>query len=695
MISNLKTGSKTFYILLLLILFFIFLSLLYIRQDNIAQRKQFSTHTAILADDIWAFNQASALSYLQLVLKTGHYKTLSVSIPGNNNIVDITCQGLNGLDQFLHKIKLINERSLSADIVYKGQIIGTLFGIQYIRVIYPLFNMLIFFLLILLTALFILHLFNSKNILELQVNERTKNLTESERRFHDLVNLLPEIVIETDLNGKILYANEIAVSQFYLSNDLETQKSWFDFVAPRERERAQKTFLQTLKGKDSGLSKFTALKADGTTFPVLIRSAPIYIDDEIKGTRSIAIDITERHRLEEQLRRDQKMKAIGLMAGGVAHDLNNILSGIVSYPELLLLKIPNNSDMRQPLEAIHKSGLQAADVVSDLLTVARGVAARTEIISPNELINEYVKSPDFHHLQSQNPLCDFKINLDSQLHAISCSPIHIRKCLMNLVTNGAEAINGFGKLSIQTRNHTLHRSLAKGNEILSKGVYVVIAIHDSGSGISVDDIDHIFEPFYTKKIMGRSGTGLGLTVVWNTMRDHGGAVYVSSDQDGTTFELFFPADYTNPKKVSIKTDWNTYKGNGEKILIIDDEPTQRDIAAELLKQLSYSTYSVSSGEEALNYLKDESVDILVLDMLMRPGMNGLQTYEKILQIHPGQKAIITSGFADDEDVKKTIEMGAGTYIPKPYTLEQLGAAVQKEFARYSPVDRKNQSGDQG
>jgi len=680
MISILNIGTRLYYILFLFLISFVIFSFVYIKQDNTAKTKQFNTHTAILADDVWAFNQDSSLTYLQLVLETSHYKTLSISIPGNDNIISVSSRKLSGLDQFLYTIKLINEQSLTSDISYENQIIGTLSGTQYIRVVYPLFNILIFFLLVLLATILMVYLLNSRKLLESQVDERAKNLAASERRFHHLVNLLPEIVVETDLNGKILYANEIAIKQFDFSELPEVPMNLFDFVVPQEKIRAQKKFLETFKNIDSGLTEFTALKTDGATFPALLRSAPIYTDDKTTGVLLIAIDITERHHLEEQLRRDQKMKAIGLMAGGVAHDLNNILSGIVSYPELLLLKYPEDRGLRQPLKAIRKSGLLAAEVVSDLLTVARGVAARTEIVSPNDLIDEYVASPDFQQLESQYPLCSFEVNLHSRLHAISCSPIHVRKCLMNVVTNGVEAIKGSGILSIQTRNRRLHAPLAKGGEILAEGTYVVITIHDSGDGISANDIDHIFEPFYSKKNMGRSGTGLGLAVVWNTMRDHDGAVHVSSDKNGTTFDLFFPAAPKHPEKKPEKISWQSHKGDGEKILIIDDEPSQRDIATKLLEQLGYSTYTVSSGEKALDYLKNESADILLLDMLMIPGMNGRQTYEQILQIHPGQKAIIVSGFADDEDVKKTIVMGAGAYITKPYTLQQLAVAVHKELS---------------
>jgi len=182
----------------------------------------------------------------------------------------------------------------------------------------------------------------------------------------------------------------------------------------------------------------------------------------------IVIDITERQLLEEQLNRDQKMKAIGLMAGGVAHDLNNILSGIVSYPELLLLDMDQENTLRRPLEAIRRSGLEASEVVSDLLTVARGIAASKEITSLNVLIRSYFDSTDFQQLKTRNPLIGFDISLASELRNISCSPIHVRKCLMNLIINAVEAIQGQGTISIVTSNYDQPLPLAKTNKIVPK-----------------------------------------------------------------------------------------------------------------------------------------------------------------------------------------------------------------------------------
>ena len=394
----------------------------------------------------------------------------------------------------------------------------------------------------------------------------------------------------------------------------------------------------------------------------------------------IAIDITDRKQaeeekkvIEEKLRRSQKMEAIGLMAGGVAHDLNNILSGIVSYPELLLLKLPADSPLRKPIKTIQESGNRAAAVVADLLTVARGVASIQEIANINDLVNEYLISAEHIKIKTAKPSVVVKSELAPDLFNISCSSIHIKKALMNLVINAFEAIELSGTIVISTANQYFDAPLKE----IKIGKYVVLSISDDGSGISRDDLERIFDPFYTKKMMGRSGTGLGLTVVWNTMQDHDGYIDVKSNEKGTIFKLYFPAVKDATSKTKEDTESAYLKGNGESILVIDDEQTQREVAYHMLTLLGYEVETVSSGEQAVEYIKKQSVDLLLLDMIMDPGINGRETYEKILNIHPGQKAIIASGWAESAEVKKAKDLGVAKYIRKPYTLAQIGQAIKE------------------
>lgn len=664
--------------------FFVFLavfastSYVYIQKDLERDRKQIKIHATIVADDVWAVNPSGAKPYLQLAMQADSFKSLTVTQSGGEPFVAVESPPLTGSENVLRRLGLIGIKTLSTGIVYNGQPIGTLEGVKYVRTIYPLTNILIFLLLVMLTAVFFIYLFSNRKHLEQQVWERTLNLQKSERRFHDLINLLPEMVWETDHQGNVTYANQLAFQRLGLSGNPDAAVDWFGNIAEEQREMVIGHFHETILGHDLGLREFRAVDKDGAPFPVLLRSAPIIQETAITGTLTIAIDISERYALEEQLRRAQKMKAIGLMAGGVAHDLNNILSGVVNYPELLLMDLPADSPLRRPLEAMRKSGILAAEVVADLLTVARGVAATKTIANPHALIAEYLESPEFLQLASLYPDISCITELDPEIRNICCSPVHVKKCLMNLITNAAEAMNGAGTIAIATSNRHFNTH-APDIDMQLQGDYCVISVRDTGSGIEPQDLRHIFEPFYTKKTMGRSGTGLGLAVVWNTMKDHDGTALVTSGKNGTTFELFFPSTREMNRIAKETIDLSAFRGNGETILVIDDEKQQRDIASRILTTLGYAVSTVSSGEEAIAFLQKTAVDLLILDMIMSPGISGRVTYERILTEHPGQKAILASGFSQSVDVKAALQLGAGGFIGKPYTMEQLGRIVHREL----------------
>jgi len=388
----------------------------------------------------------------------------------------------------------------------------------------------------------------------------------------------------------------------------------------------------------------------------------------------------ERKDLQHQLHRAQKMEALGLLAGGVAHDLNNILSGIVTYPELLLMDLPEDSPLTRPIKTIQESGMRAVNVVADLLTIARGVATGREALNLNTIVTEYLGSPECRELERTHSFVNFKTELDSDLLNMNGSPTHIKKALMNLITNASEAIEGSGTVKISTANRYLDEPV-KGYEDVLHGEHVVLSISDEGTGISPEDLEKIFEPFYTKKVMGRSGTGLGLAVVWNTVQDHKGYINVKSSEKGTLFELYFPVTREKVAAEEKKVPLENYLGNGEKILVVDDDERQREIAGVLLTRLGYVAEAVSSGEEAIEYLKEHPVDLIVLDMVMPRGIDGCETYQQIIKIRPGQKAIIASGYAKTKEVDIALELGAGKYIKKPYILEKMGLAVKEELEK--------------
>jgi signal transduction histidine kinase/CheY-like chemotaxis protein len=391
----------------------------------------------------------------------------------------------------------------------------------------------------------------------------------------------------------------------------------------------------------------------------------------------------EKRDLEKRLLRSKKMEALGLLAGGVAHDLNNVLSGIVSYPELILMDLEMDHPMRSMLLTIQRSGQKAAAIVQDLLALARRGVTSMAVLNLNDaVIQDYLDSPEFEKLCAFHPRVNIKTDLSPDLLNIKGSAIHLKKAVMNLISNAAEAQPDGGSIAIRTENRYLDRPL-RNYEHVTEGDYVVLRIEDEGMGIASEDMERIFEPFYTKKVMGHSGTGLGMAVVWGTVQDHQGYINVESQEGkGTSIELYFPITREAQKVPQEAPSVESYKGHGESVLVIDDVPEQREIVTALLTRLNYRVNAVESGEKALEYLDDHSADILVLDMIMDPGMDGLETYRHILQRHPNQRAVIASGYAENERVREAQRLGAGTYIRKPYTLEKIAVAIKRNLQPY-------------
>ncbi len=417
------------------------------------------------------------------------------------------------------------------------------------------------------------------------------------------------------------------------------------------------------------------LKKDGKFFPVEVYANFL----EFQGQEFMCAftrNISERKTLQLQLEQAQKMEAIGTLAGGVAHDLNNILGGLVGYPDVLLMGLPADSPLRKPLLSVKASGEKAAAIVQDMLTLARRGVDLRSAVNLNEIVNDHLNSPEHARIQQFHAGVRFETRMAPDLPNILGSEIHLSKTIMNLVSNAAEAIHYKGRVVIATFPRVLDAPLV-GFQTIAEGEYAVLRVEDDGTGMSAEDMAKIFEPFYTKKKMGRSGTGLGMSVVSGTVKDHKGFIDLRSiENSGTRFDLYFPVTRTAVNEKSNTFDLAKHLGT-EKILVVDDVREQREVATVLLSQLGYRVETVASGEEAVAYMRQNKADLIVLDMIMDPGIDGLDTYRQIVQLHPRQKAVVASGFSETDRVRQILALGAGAYVRKPYSLERLGVAVRQ------------------
>ncbi len=515
---------------------------------------------------------------------------------------------------------------------------------------------------------------NEKLKEEMRIREKAE---EGLRKYETIVSSSTDFMALVDLSYRVQAINDASLLAFGRSRESVIGKTILQVIDESlSAEIRLYHFDRAFAGQVVKLREWLDFPELGKRYVDIVFTPYRQSNKDIAGCVVISRDITERHELENRLENAQKMELMGTIAGGVAHDLNNILSAIVSYPELLLLQLPQDSLIREPLETIKKSGERAAVIVQDLLTLTRRGVTNIQIVDLNDIIDSFVKSPEWEKIRTFHPNVRIHTHLADAPIPINGSAVHLSKTIMNLVSNAAEAMPDGGGISISTKILDLDPSMIASDNIIP-GKNVLLKVSDEGMGISKDDLKKIFDPFYTKKAMGRSGTGLGLAVVWGTVMDHHGHIEVESNgQTGSTFRLYFPVSDEPVQSTERDMEPFHYKGNGETILIVDDVKEQREIATNILTELGYAVVTADSGEDAISYLRETAVDLVILDMLMPPGMDGLTTYEEILKIRFGQKAIIASGFAETERVRMALDMGVGHFVKKPYAIRDLGYALK-------------------
>jgi len=514
-----------------------------------------------------------------------------------------------------------------------------------------------------------------------------KALRDSEMKYRMVVDNANEGIVVLR-RGRIHFANKTFMNALDYSFDELRGRRAKDFLHSDDRQRAGSAIEMIIEEEvDFGDMEMRLCDGSGAYrwFNAhLVRTrwgdwpAAIAFIYEITDRKTVE---AEKVRLKDRLKQAEKMEILGTLAGTVAHDLNNVLMGVTTYPDYLLTRIPKESDLHKPLVSIKKSGEKAVAIVQDMLTLARRRVKVSEVCDLNRIVGEFLSSPEFEKMRSFHRGVSVETALADQLEGIKGSPIHLSKAVMNLISNALESLDGGGRILIATENRAA-ADLPNGKRGPNPkvGPHVVLKITDNGSGIAPGDIEKIYDPFYTKKAMGRSGTGLGMTVVWNAVQDHGGHIHVDSAEGrGTTFTLFFPAIKPQPGISKSDLPKGPVPKDGASILVVDDSEDHRQMVMQCLTDLGYECAAAAGGVAAVHHIKANRVDLAVLDMVMSPGPDGLDTYEQMLRHNPDLKAILISGFSETERVRKAQNMGAGPFIQKPFNFEEFGAAVQREL----------------
>lgn len=476
----------------------------------------------------------------------------------------------------------------------------------------------------------------------------------------------PNAVLRVSASGALLYANKAS----------DNLLNYFNMKVGQYLPGPLKT--QVIDIFSNGLNREEEFKFDNSCY--IFSFSPAV---EQKYINIYIQDISERRKfeeqkkvLQEQLTRAERMESLGVLAGGVAHDLNNILGPLVAYPEIIKMKLPADSPVQAEITKMEKSAERAAEVVQDLLTMARRGRYDMIPLNFNEVLNSYLQSTDFINLEAKYPDIKMQALPGTSLPPIHGSHAHLYKVIMNLVLNAYEATVNKGIVCIKTECRHVEK-LTSGFANIENGDYVIVTVSDTGLGIKKEDLKHLFEPFYSKKKMGSSGSGLGLAIVYGVIKDHSGYIDVKSEVDkGTEFIIYLPVAGVvdgAEAKAEVIVDIR----GGESVLVVDDLEDQRELAVSVLSSLGYNVQVVASGSEAVAHLKHNNADIVILDMIMEEDFDGLRTYEEIIKFKPGQKAIIASGFSETDRVKRAENLGVGKYLRKPYTMQILGKAIRE------------------
>jgi len=491
----------------------------------------------------------------------------------------------------------------------------------------------------------------------------------SENKFARVIEHAGDAYYLINPEGIILDVNSAACQQSGYDRD-ELLSKRFQDIDKNNAFQSMSEFILSLKPETNRIIETEHIRKDHSLIPVDIRVGLINIEGSMH-ILCLSRDVSEQRRLKNLEVRAQRLESAGKISGQIAHDFNNLLAPLIAYPELIREELSLKHPALPYLDLMEKSATRIAEINQQLLTLGRRGHYNLEILNLNRVVSEAVKEIGLT-IDSFN--C--KIDIDKNLINIKGGSSQIHRVILNLLHNAYDATLEKGRVTIKTENYYLNE-LSIAYVRIPAGEYVKLTISDTGQGIPADIIQNIFDPFFsTKTTNSKRGSGLGLSVVDAVMRDHNGYLDLKSEVGkGTSFFLYFPVTRESAREKS-NAD---FPGGSESILIIDDDEIQREVTGKLLKNLGYEVSTVENGEEAIRFIKEKPQDILILDMIMPFGLDGVETYRQILELNSSQKAIIVSGFSESAKVKEVQMLGAGEFVKKPVTRKIIAEAVRTEL----------------
>jgi PAS domain S-box-containing protein len=509
--------------------------------------------------------------------------------------------------------------------------------------------------------------------------EADKALRESEEKYRTILESIEEGYFETDLENNLTFFNTPFCKILEYSPDQLKGMNTRQYTTAETSERMERMAERLREdGVPENATDYDVIRPDGNKVMLelsySLRKDP---DGRPIGFRGVLRDVSERkkaeeekHKLEVQLQQAQKMESIGTLAGGIAHDFNNILMGIQGNASLMLLKIGSEHPNYEKIKNIEQYVQNGTSLTKQLLGFARRGKYLVKATDLNEIIDK--SSSLFARTRKEIRV---HTNLFEAIWSAEVDRGQIEQVLLNLYVNAWQAMPDGGDLYLNTENIILDGSYVKPYKV-EPGRYVKISITDTGVGIDRETQKRIFEPFFTTKEMGR-GTGLGLASVYGIIKSHGGYINVYSELDqGTTFTIYLPAS----GKEAVEDDSVStaiVKGTGT-ILLIDDEKMILEVGRELLEELGYTVFPVMGGREAIDVFNKnkDKIDLVIMDMIM-PGMSGSETFDRLREINPEAKILLSSGYSIDGQASKILQRGCDGFIQKPFNMNQLAEKIRK------------------
>jgi len=506
------------------------------------------------------------------------------------------------------------------------------------------------------------------------ITER-KNAEELLRRHGETIEQLLDGVMMTDLGGMVQYVNPSWANMHGYEREEILGRHLSIFHTEDQMDSKVADFMATLMEGGSVRGHLQHIRKDGTLFPTLATAFILKGEkDEPRSIICMARDITDELKMENQLRQAQKMEVVGRLAGGVAHDLNNMLSPILGYAEIILTELPETNPMHDDIAQIRSAAMRARNLTHELLAFSRKQVLDMKVMDLGEVVSSYGKMLR----RAIREDISIQINQKPTRGAVRVDVGQMGQVIMNLAVNAQDAMPHGGSVTIEICDAVLDEAYALSHQGVEPGEYVVMSVSDTGIGIDRDVVQHIFEPFFTTKERGK-GTGLGLATVYGIVRQHGGHISVYSEPGmGTTFKIFLPSVQGAMEGLPAPSRVEKGRSGKETIVLAEDDEGVRELTCDILRKHGYHVITAKGAAELVNALRQHKggVEMLLTDVIM-PDMNGKELYERLKADYPGLRVLFMSGYTDDVIAHHGMLEEGVSFIQKPFSINGLTEKIRQ------------------